>query len=109
MEEGSAAITWDGRVSPCVALMHSHSCYVMGRKKSVRRHSLGDVGQAPLADIWHSEEFTAFRRRVREFNFSPCVSCGGCDLVEANEEDCFGNTFPTCGDCLWARGVIVCP
>lgn len=109
VEEGSAAVTWDGRVSPCVALMHSHTCHVMGREKSIRRHSLGDVGERPLADIWQSEEFTAFRRRVREFNFSPCVSCGGCELVEANEEDCFGNTFPTCGDCLWARGVIVCP
>ena len=109
VEEGSAAVTWDGRVSPCVALMHSHTCYVMDRKKAVRRYSLGDVEHVPLAEIWSGAEFTSFRRRVREFNFSPCVSCGGCEMVEANEEDCFGNTFPTCGDCLWARGVIICP
>ncbi len=29
--------------------------------------------------------------------------------VLLNEEDCFGNTFPTCGGCLWAQGVIRCP
>ncbi len=109
VEEGAAAVAWDGRVSPCVALMHTHTCYVMDREKAIRGHSLGDVTRRPLADIWVDEEFARFRRRVREFNYSPCVSCGGCDMVEANEEDCFGNTHPTCGDCLWARGVIVCP
>ena len=109
VEEGSAAVTWDGRVSPCVALMHSYTCHVMGRQKTIRRHSLGDVTKETLADIWRADEFIRFRRRVTEFNYPPCVSCGGCDMVEANEEDCFGNTFPTCGDCLWARGVIVCP
>jgi len=35
--------------------------------------------------------------------------CGGCTLVDENKEDCFGNTFPVCGACLWAQGVIQCP
>jgi hypothetical protein len=30
-------------------------------------------------------------------------------LLESNEEDCYGNTFPVCGGCLWAQGVIQCP
>jgi hypothetical protein len=30
-------------------------------------------------------------------------------MSEANEEDCFGNGFPTCGGCLWAQGVLQCP
>ena len=36
-------------------------------------------------------------------------ACGGCNQVDANKEDCFGSTFPTCGGCLWAQGVIQCP
>jgi dihydroorotate dehydrogenase subfamily 1 len=38
-----------------------------------------------------------------------CTSCGACELMNNNEEDCFGNKFPTCGGCLWAQGVIQCP
>jgi hypothetical protein len=30
-------------------------------------------------------------------------------MTESNQEDCFGNTFPTCGGCLWAQGFIRCP
>jgi len=25
-----------------------------------------------------------------------------------DEEDCYGNRTP-CGECLWAKGIIVCP
>lgn len=50
-----------------------------------------------------------FRRRVQEFNFSPCILCGGCDLFESNQEDCIGSPVPTCGGCLWAQGIIRCP
>ncbi len=30
-------------------------------------------------------------------------------LAESNQEDCLSNRFPTCGDCLWTRNIIVCP
>lgn len=40
------------------------------------------------------------------FQFGPCTFCGGCDLSESNEEDCLGKTFPICGGCLWAQGMI---
>jgi len=29
--------------------------------------------------------------------------------LKLNEQDCHGNTFPTYGDCLWARNIIICP
>ena len=109
VNEGKTAIPWDGRVSPCVALMHSYTCYVMGRKKDIRRYTIGNVGRDKINQIWNSEEYRQFRRRVIAFDFSPCVHCGGCEWAESNEEDCFGNSFPVCGDCLWARGVILCP
>ncbi|HPQ68991.1 MAG TPA: SPASM domain-containing protein [bacterium] len=109
VEEGAATIGWDGAVGPCIALMHSHTCYVLDRKKSIRRYAVGNIAERDLSDIWNDPGFVAFRRRVLDFEFSPCVSCGGCEMAEANEEDCFGNPFPTCGDCLWAKGVLLCP
>lgn len=107
--EGSLAVGWDGKVSPCVALLHSYTCYVLGREKRIRRYTVGDVVTGDVGDIWEAEEYRRFRARVQAFDFSPCVHCGGCHLAESNEEDCYGNTFPVCGDCLWARGAIQCP
>ncbi|MDA8220060.1 MAG: radical SAM protein [Dehalococcoidales bacterium] len=107
--EGAVAVAWNGDVSPCVALMHSYTCYILGREKHVRRYALGNIGGESIKAIWGREEYARFRSRVQEFDFSPCSACGGCHLSETNEEDCFGNKFPVCGDCLWARGVIQCP
>ncbi|MHB1415514.1 MAG: radical SAM protein [Chloroflexota bacterium] len=107
--EGSIAVGWDGQVSPCAALMHSYTCFILGREKQIRRYTVGDVAAEALADIWAAEEYRRFRDRVQAFDFSPCVHCGGCHLAESNEEDCYGNPFPVCGDCLWARGAIQCP
>jgi len=107
--EGAVAIAWDGEVSPCVALMHSYTCYILGREKVIRRYTLGNVGREEITHIWDRDEYVQFRARVQRFDFSPCADCGGCQLAESNEEDCFGNQFPVCGDCLWARGIILCP
>ena len=109
IDEGSAVISWDGQLSPCIGLMHSFTVYPHGREKRVRRYALGSVAEAPIGELWANAELRAFRRRVRDFSFSPCSDCGACEMAERNEEDCFGNTFPTCGDCLWSRGVILCP
>jgi MoaA/NifB/PqqE/SkfB family radical SAM enzyme len=107
--EGAVAVAWDGEVSPCVALMHSYTCYVLRREKMIRRYTLGNVGREEITRIWDRDEYVQFRARVQQFDFSPCAGCGGCQLAESNEEDCFGNQFPVCGDCLWARGIILCP
>ncbi len=53
--------------------------------------------------------YAEFREKVKTFDYSPCHLCGGCSLLEKNEEDCYGNTFPACGGCLWAQGIIQCP
>jgi MoaA/NifB/PqqE/SkfB family radical SAM enzyme len=109
IEAGSTAIRWDGQVSPCLPLLHSHPEYALDRRRQVRHASFGNIAELSLTEIWHSPEYKAFRRRVRAFDFPPCVFCGGCQYAEENEEDCFENTFPTCGGCLWAQGVIQCP
>jgi MoaA/NifB/PqqE/SkfB family radical SAM enzyme len=108
VQVGSLAVAWHGGISPCPALLHSYNCYIRGREKFFRRCEFGRLTERNLLAIWKNLEYTAFRERVRTFDFSPCTDCGGCDLAERNEEDCFGNPFPVCGDCLWARGVLRC-
>jgi MoaA/NifB/PqqE/SkfB family radical SAM enzyme len=107
--EGTAAVSWDGQLSPCVGLLHSYSCYVNGRQKRMRRYRLGSVADEPIGEIWGKEEYRAFRKRVLDFSFAPCTDCGACEMAETNETDCYNNPFPVCGDCLWAKGVIQCP
>jgi MoaA/NifB/PqqE/SkfB family radical SAM enzyme len=109
VQGGSAAVTWTGDVSPCIALMHSYQCYVLGREKLIKRYSVGNIAHEKIGDIWNKESYRQFRERVLKFDFSPCVQCGGCYHSETNEEDCLGNTHPVCGDCLWANGVLLCP
>jgi len=105
---GSLAVAWHGGVSPCPALLHSYTCFIRNREKFFRRCEFGCLPEEPLSAIWLNPAYAAFRERVRTFDFSPCTDCGGCDIGERNEEDCFGNPFPVCGDCLWARGVLRC-
>lgn len=105
----AAVVAWDGGVSPCMALMRSYPCYVLGKSKRIRRYKVGDIRERGLLDIWRDPEYQEFRQRVGEFDFAPCLVCGGCELSESNEEDCIGSPFPTCGDCLWAAGIIQCP
>lgn len=109
VERGSVVVSWDGAVSPCLALMHRHVSYLHEHTRSVERHIVGNLAEQDLKSIWEAPLYVDFRKRVQSFDFSPCVWCGGCSWSEKNQEDCFANTFPTCGGCLWAQGVIQCP
>jgi MoaA/NifB/PqqE/SkfB family radical SAM enzyme len=109
IESGSISIGWQGDVSPCLALLHSHEYYLHGKPHQQRRHIIGNIADRELLDLWNEPEYQAYRERVQRFAFAPCTFCGGCDLSEANEEDCIANPFPACGGCLWAQGVIQCP
>ena len=107
MEADACAVGWQGGVSPCPPLLHTYTCFVRGRAKRMLRWEVGRLPGQTLAAVWATPEYVAFRDRVRRFDFPPCTDCG-CELAEANEEDCLGNPHPTCGDCLWARGVVRC-
>jgi MoaA/NifB/PqqE/SkfB family radical SAM enzyme len=107
-QRGYAAVRWDGVVSPCLSLLHDHPEYIRGRRKDVTHHSFGNVVEQPLGEIWQGQPFSDFRQRLRAFHFSPCTTCGGCERFPANYVDCIGNTFPTCGGCLWAQGFVQC-
>lgn len=109
IDSGSITIAWDGTVSPCPPLSHNHQSYLHNKPHYSRRYILGNIKDCNLFDLWNDSDYVAYRQRVQQFAFAPCTACGGCDLSEKNEEDCYGNTFPACGSCLWAQGVIQCP
>ena len=109
IEGGTLSIAWNGEVSPCWPLMHTHWTFLHGKPRQTRKHVIGNVRERRIADLWLDPAYVAYRQRVQSFAFAPCTFCGGCDLSEANEEDCLGNTFPACGGCLWAQGVVQCP
>lgn len=109
IEAGSTAIRWDGAVSPCLPLMHTHTGYLDTRPRTSMTYVVGNLAQNKLREIWLEPEYHDLRLRLRAFDFSPCTFCNACDLADRNEEDCFGNTSPACGGCLWAQGFIQCP
>jgi MoaA/NifB/PqqE/SkfB family radical SAM enzyme len=109
IEKGALAIRWDGAVSPCLALMHDHKMYLYRRERSIKRHVVGNVLNQNIEKIWNNPDYLSLRNRLQEFNFSPCIICGGCEFFDSNQEDCNGSSIPTCGGCLWAQGIVQCP
>lgn len=111
IKERTTFVRWDGAVSPCMGLLHSYKTYLDHGdfEREITGYILGNIADQNLKKIWDGREYHDFRERVAKFDFSPCYACGGCDFSEKNNEDCFGNNFPTCGGCLWGQGVIQCP
>ena len=107
--EGMCAVSWDGRVTPCLSLLHDHTEHINAQARIVRAHVVGHIDEQPLAAIWRDPAYREFRRRVRVFDFPPCFHCGGCPVTETNDEDCYRNPAPVCGECLWAQGIVLCP
>jgi MoaA/NifB/PqqE/SkfB family radical SAM enzyme len=109
VQRSSLSIRWDGVVSPCLPLLHTHVSYLNDRRRLSYAYAAGDLSQNTLKEIWHHPEYLALRRRLQLWEFSPCVYCNSCEMAEDNREDCFGNYLPACGGCLWAQGLIRCP
>ena len=107
--DGVVAVSWDGRVTPCLSLLYTHTEHLGGRDMSVRSFDVGHIDSTPLREIWREPQFRELRARLRGFDMSPCLACGGCDISETNEGDCFGTPFPACSECLWAQGIVLCP
>jgi MoaA/NifB/PqqE/SkfB family radical SAM enzyme len=109
VERGSTSVRFDGKVSPCLSLLHDHTSYLDQTKRDIKSHFLGDLATEELLTVWRSSGYMKLRERLFEFDFSPCTVCNSCEYVESNDEDCFGSESPACGGCLWAQGFIQCP
>ncbi len=111
MEKGSVFITATGDIAPCMELAYTHGAVYFGNPRTHHRHHFGSIGKVGLASIWESAEFTRFRETFLYWDFPDCSSCydpGRCYNRTDLAEDCYGNPTP-CGECLWAKGVVICP
>ena len=111
VESKAMAVNSAGEISPCYALMHDYRCYILGREKAMKAHSFGNVNERSLKEIWTDRRYASFRWMARNAQYPSCTDCrqvDGCVLAQTNEADCWGNQ-PSCGDCLWARDLIICP
>jgi len=109
VREGMTFVRADGKVCPCMALLHNGYTYMSNVRRKITHCSFGNVKEQPLADIWSGQKYKTFRRKFDDFDFASCLYCGHCELFEENREDCIGNDHPACGGCLWAEGVLSCP
>ena len=109
VREGMTFVRADGKVCPCMALLHNGYTYMHNIRRKITHCSFGNIKEQPLAEVWNSKEYKTFRRKFDEFDFASCLYCGHCELFSENQEDCIGNTHPACGGCLWAEGVLSCP
>ena len=109
VREGMTFVRADGKVCPCMALLHNGYTYLHNIRRKITHCEFGNIQEAPLDAIWNSKEYKTFRRKFDEFEFASCLYCGHCELFEENKEDCIGNSHPACGGCLWAEGVLSCP
>jgi MoaA/NifB/PqqE/SkfB family radical SAM enzyme len=109
VERGSMTIRQDGRVSPCLPLLYTHTHFLDDRERTSKEYFVGDIHKNELLDIWNNACYLELRKRLQDFDFSPCAFCNSCEMANENIEDCFGNVQPTCGGCLWAQGFIRCP
>ena len=65
VEEGSAFVSWDGKVHPCHFLWHRFQCYLGGVANNIKPMVFGDLGCDGILAIWNATEFRAFRENVR--------------------------------------------
>lgn len=109
LEKSSVSIRWDGAVSPCLPLLHTHTSYLAENQHTSHAYAVGNILDHSLTDLWNDTDYVHLRERLQAFDFSPCTFCNSCEMAETNLEDCFGNSQPACGGCLWAQGFIQCP
>lgn len=108
-ERGDLVLRWDGEISPCLPLLYDRTIHIGSWEQQQIAHSLGNIRDRSIREIWEISEYTRLRKRLLEKEFSPCISCRDCWLSEDNLQDCMGFAHPTCGGCLWAEGLINCP
>jgi MoaA/NifB/PqqE/SkfB family radical SAM enzyme len=109
VEKGSVSVRWDGAISPCLPLLHTHRSYLDFRPRTSHAFAVGNVNDLSLTEAWGDPAYVEMRERLLAFDFAPCTICNSCDMADENLEDCFGSPTPACGGCLWAQGFIRCP
>ncbi|WP_319560269.1 SPASM domain-containing protein [Marispirochaeta sp.] len=111
IEKQSTVIRWDGEVAPCFRFLHDGTERIDGKEMELISHSFGNIDQSSLYDIWNSREYIWFRISVSQSFYPSCTDCtlkAGCEYLRDSSGNCWG-LAPSCGNCLWARQIVVCP
>lgn len=111
IDDDATFITACGEVVPCYRMSHTYTEYVFGRKKTVLKHTFGNIAYESLKSIWETSAYAGFRDMVRNNRYPSCIDCDlveGCDMVKDTSTECYAGS-PSCADCLWARKITFCP
>ena len=69
-------------VSPCLALLHTHTSYLGETERKSHAYEIGNIQQSSLMELWQDQSYVRLRERLQEFDFSPCAFCNSCQMAE---------------------------
>ncbi len=111
MERGTLFVKSSGEAAPCPELAYDHRAIYFGVERLHRAYSPGHTGRMSLREIWEVPEFVRLRQDFYYYEFPDCSSChnpGRCYHRTEENGDCYNHTTP-CGECLWAKNIVLCP
>jgi Fe-coproporphyrin III synthase len=111
IEKGTLFITARGDIAPCPELAHTHPAWYFGYHRMHNSFILGNIKTDTLYGAWEKNIFTETRKNFLYYDYPDCSYCYRPDMCykrTVEGSDCFGNETP-CGECLWAKGIVICP
>jgi len=111
IERGTLFVTARGEIAPCPELAYTHPAYYFGYKRMHNSFIAGDTNRHTLAQAWDNTTFIELREKFRYYDFPNCVYCYRPDMCykrTVEDTDCYWNPTP-CGECLWAKDIVICP
>ncbi len=111
IERGTVFVTAEGDIAPCPELAYTHPAWYFGSRRMHRRFIAGNIARGTIDSAWHTREFTELRNMFEYYEFPDCATCREPDMCwhrTVEMKDCYRNATP-CGECLWAKGIVLCP
>lgn len=113
VEKEAMVIRSDGKVVPCFNFIYTHLIFINNHYRTDYEVIFGDVNYESISEIWNSEKYVAFRKRLRDMqkNVPWCGDCPysplGCWFTRNNKMDCYGNEY-SCSECLYSANIAKC-
>ena len=111
IERGTVFVSARGDIAPCPELAYTHPAFYFGHKRMHNRFIVGNLYKHAIHEVWHDPAFAGFREKFIYFDFPNCAYCYRPDLCyqrTVEDLDCYWNATP-CGECLWAKDIVICP
>lgn len=111
IERGTVFITAEGDIAPCPELAYTHPAWYFSSRRTHRRFIAGNIARGSLESAWNSRDFGDLRKKFEYYEFPDCATCVDPDMCwhrTVNVKDCYWNETP-CGECLWAKRIVLCP